>query len=171
LGDRFGQMCLPLPLAILGVNPVGAIRDLTPGGAAIDNNSSAYRTGGDHATILAVTLSAGAGGGGASRTATTVADEAIVVRGGTGPMPTPGTIFSGSYGATLEEAASGVPHGTIRSTTAGAVRSGGGAVDAVPELTRSGVLNTRHVNIIEGRGPTTFSQPFPNPVPRGGRAQ
>jgi hypothetical protein len=64
-GDRFGTMCLPLPLVLLGVNPVGAIRDLTPGGAAVDNNSSAYRAGGDSATIVTFVLSVGASAGSA----------------------------------------------------------------------------------------------------------
>jgi len=82
MGDRFGQMCLPLPLAILGVNPVGAIRDLTPGGATIDYNSSAYRTGGDHATVLAVTLGAGGGGGaGGGQAATNISVEQSIANG------------------------------------------------------------------------------------------
>jgi hypothetical protein len=52
---------------------------------------------------------------------TVVPDEYIVVRGGQKPMPLAGTTFSGSTGATLQEAASGVPHGTIRQTTAGQI--------------------------------------------------
>jgi len=36
------------------------------------------------------------------------------VRGGQAPMPAAGTTFSGSMGATVPEAAAGVPHGTIR---------------------------------------------------------
>lgn len=98
-------------------------------------------------------------------------DANIIVRGGQAGLPPPGTPFSGAFGATLEEAASGVPHGTIRSTTAGAIRSRGGTVTHAPELTRSGVLNPRHVNITQGPGPSTFSEPFPNPVPKVNRVQ
>jgi RHS repeat-associated protein len=64
-------------------------------------------------------------------------DEDVVVRGGQSPLPPPGTVFSGSSGANLVDAASGVPHGTIRSTTAGAIRAAGGTVTSAPELTRS----------------------------------
>ena len=97
-------------------------------------------------------------------------NSSIVVRGGRGEVPPAGTTFSGAYGATLEEAASGVPHGTIRSTTAGAIRSNGGSVIHAPELTKSGVMNNLHVNITEG-GPTAFSDLFPNPVPRANRVK
>lgn len=65
-----------------------------------------------------------------------VASEAFIVRGGTSPMPSAGTTFSASQGATLEEAAAGVPHGTIRTTTTGAIREGGGTVESAPELTK-----------------------------------
>ena len=67
--------------------------------------------------------------------------------GGTGEMPSAGTTFSGVHGATLEDATSRVPHATIRSTTAGAVRDTGGTVKSAPELTRSGVMNDKHVNV------------------------
>lgn len=97
-------------------------------------------------------------------------NSSIVVRGGQGELPPAGTTFSGAYGATLEEAASGVPHGTIRSTTAGAIRSNGGSVIHAPELTKSGLMNELHVNITEG-GPTTFSDLFPNPVPKANRVK
>jgi hypothetical protein len=86
-------------------------------------------------------------------------------------VPPPGTVFSGAAGRTLEEAASGVPHGQIRSTTAGAIRAGGGSVKHAPELTRSGVLNERHVNICLGQGPCPFGELFPNPVPKPGRVR
>lgn len=52
----------------------------------------------------------------------------VVVRGGTKPMPPQGTTFSGASGKTLQEAASGVPHNQVRTTTAGAVRAAGGKV-------------------------------------------
>jgi RHS repeat-associated protein len=100
-----------------------------------------------------------------------VASEAFIVRGGTSPMPSPGTTFSGAQGATLEEAAAGVPHGTIRSTTAGAIREGGGTVEAAPELTRSGTMNPNHVNVTEGSGQSSFSEPRSNPVPKKDRIQ
>jgi len=95
--------------------------------------------------------------------------EVIVVRGGRSELPPPGTAFSGAAGDTLEEAAAGVPHGTIRSTTVEAVESNGGNVVLKPEMTRGGLMNNRHVNITEGGWPTTFSKPFPNPVPKKNR--
>ncbi len=106
-----------------------------------------------------------------SETATKLADDMMIVRGGTAPLPPPGEIFSGAYGQTLEEAASGVPHGQIRVTTAGEIYAGGGTVEIVPELTRSGVLNERHVNVCLGPGPCPFGPLQPNPVPRSGRIQ
>jgi hypothetical protein len=45
----------------------------------------------------------------------------IVVRGGAGELPPPGTVFSGAVGDTVEDAAAYVPHGTIRFTTVGAI--------------------------------------------------
>jgi len=53
-----------------------------------------------------------------------VPDSHTLVRGGIPELPERGTTFSGSHGPTLEDAASGVPHGTIRSTTAGDIRGG-----------------------------------------------
>jgi hypothetical protein len=79
-------------------------------------------------------------------------------------MPPQGTTFSGSAGETVFEAASGVPHGSIRVTTAGQVRAGGGFVELAPEPTRSGVLNLRHVNIMGDS--TSFSEIMSNPVPK-----
>ena len=90
----------------------------------------------------------------------------VVVRGGESPMPPPGTKFSGSYGRTLEEAATAVPHGTIRSAMAGVIRANGGSVEWEPDLTRCGTLNSNHVNVVEGNTPSAFSGPFPNPVPK-----
>ena len=47
-----------------GFNPVRALRDLTPGGAAVDYNSGTYGSGGDSAKIFALVFAvAGAGGG------------------------------------------------------------------------------------------------------------
>lgn len=86
-------------------------------------------------------------------------------------IPPPGEVFSGAAGKTLEEAASGVPHGTIRATTAGDIRRGGGTVTHAPERTRSGAMNDKHVNICRGSGPCSFGPPVQNPVPKSGRAQ
>jgi RHS repeat-associated protein len=93
----------------------------------------------------------------------------IVVRGGTKELPPPGEVFSGAAGRTLEEAGSGVAHGTIRQTTAGEIRAGGGTVEHAPEVTRGGNLNEKHVNICLGPGPCPFGPPEPNPVPPSGR--
>lgn len=101
-----------------------------------------------------------------------VLDTDVVVRGGQSPLPEPGTQFSSSYGRTLEEAASGVVHGTIRATTAGAIRAAGGAVDHAPEASYpGGPLNERHVHVTEGVGTTVFSDLVPNPVPKQDRVE
>jgi hypothetical protein len=100
-----------------------------------------------------------------------VPDDFIVVRGGTSDVPPVGEIFSGAAGHTLDDAAAGVPHGQIRTTTAGRIRAGGGMVEHAPELTRGGVLNERHVNICLGSGPCPFGPLQPNPVPKSGRIQ
>lgn len=98
-------------------------------------------------------------------------DLVIVVRGGTGELPPPGTAFSGAVGKTLEAAAAYVPHGTIRFATIGAIMAGGGSVTLKPEVTRSGRINERHVDVIEGSSPSAFSEGIPNPVPKGDRIQ
>lgn len=98
-----------------------------------------------------------------------IADDAVVVRGGTKPLPPAGEKFSGAAGRDLNEAASGVPHGTIRSTTAGEIRAGGGTVEHAPEMTRGGLLNELHVNICLGEGSCPFGDPMPNPVPSADR--
>lgn len=48
----------------------------------------------------------------------------------------------------MEEAGAGVPHGTVRATTAGAIRGGGGSVSVAPERTRAGAMNLQHVNAV-----------------------
>ena len=99
-----------------------------------------------------------------------VPDSHTVVRGGTGDLPEPGTEFSGSHGSNLEEAASGVPHGTIRDTTAGKIRADGGSVDVRPEPAyEGGPMNNRHVNVRTGNKKPSFSEPRPNPVPKSNR--
>lgn len=114
------------------------------------------------------------GGGGGGRAsgrggAGDVADDFVVVRGGTKGLPPPGETFSGAAARTLNEAASGVPHGQIRATTARQIRAAGGTVTYAPELTRSGVINPLHVNVCLGRGPCPFGPLWPNPVPKSGR--
>ena len=99
---------------------------------------------------------------------TIVPDDYVVVRGGRSELPALGQTFSGSTGATITQAGGGVPHGTIRATTAGAIRAQDGMVEYAPELTRSGAMNFRHVNVTEGKT-TVFGSPQPNPVPKGNR--
>jgi RHS repeat-associated protein len=101
-----------------------------------------------------------------------VPDANVVVRGGAGEMPPQGTTFSGAHGATVEDAAQGVPHGQIRTSTAGDIREGGGSVRSAPERTRGGNMNNKHVNVREGsKKPSTFSKPKPNPVPKKDRVE
>ena len=92
-------------------------------------------------------------------------DYYVVVRGGLSLVPAPGVVFSGAAGATLYEAASGVPHGTIRESTAAAIRLGGGWVEFKAELTPSGRLNELHVDICLGPGSQPFGNLMQNPVP------
>jgi RHS repeat-associated protein len=84
-GDRFGDMCVPdyVKLFYPGFNPVRFLRDLTPGGATIDYSSSAYRNGGDNATIVTFVLGVGAAGGGSEPSAGP--DRTIYRGGGTNP--------------------------------------------------------------------------------------
>lgn len=98
-----------------------------------------------------------------------VPDRGVIVRGGQAEMPPAGTTFSGSQGSTTSEAGKGVPHGTIRESTAGAILAGGGSVTVKPDPTKSGTLNPQHVNVVEGR--PTFSAPKPNPVPKKERIE
>lgn len=93
----------------------------------------------------------------------------VVVRGGARELPSPGTPFSGAVGKTIEDAAAYVPHGMIRFTTIGAILAGGGSVTLKPEVTRSGKINERHVDVIEGSLTSTFSDVMPNPIPRPDR--
>ena len=93
----------------------------------------------------------------------------VVVRGGPRELPPPGTPFSGAVGKTIEDAGAYVPHGMIRFTTIGAILTGGGSVTLKPEVTRGGKINERHVDVIEGSSPSTFSDVMPNPIPKAGR--
>lgn len=105
----------------------------------------------------------------ATKGADDVADNAVVVRGGTSEVPKPGEVFSGAAGRTLDEAASGVPHGQVRATTARDIRAAGGTVTHAPEPTRSGLMNPLHVDVCLGSGPCPFGSLQPNPVPTAGR--
>lgn len=98
-----------------------------------------------------------------------VPDDHIIVHGGTAEIPPPGTKFSGAAGPTLEAAGVAVPHGQVRTTTAGAIRVQGGTVTWEPQLSRWLTPNPQHVNIVEGGAATSFSEPVPNPVPRRDR--
>jgi hypothetical protein len=98
-----------------------------------------------------------------------IADDAVIVRGGQSDMPGSGELFSGAYGDTVEDAGAGVPHGTIRSTTAGEIRAGGGSVEYNPEYNENvGATNYQHVDVTLG-DTNPFSDPFQNPVPKSGR--
>lgn len=91
----------------------------------------------------------------------------VVVHGGQGAVPSSGT-YSGSQGATAEEAGKGVPHGTIKETTAGAIRDSGGEVRPAPEPAwPGGPINGQHVNITGGQD--TFGPPRANPAPKDQR--
>lgn len=87
-----------------------------------------------------------------------------IVRGGITDLPPAGTIISGAFGSSVLDAAAFVPHGTIRVTTVQAIINSGGSVIPIPELTRGGNMNYRHVNIVEG-STSTFGPQIPNPVP------
>jgi len=154
--------------AVAGVAAAGVSAAFDQPGAAASQAAGAMATG---ALDAGVSCALAAIPGGASEESSAVADDFVVVRGGTKPLPPAGEVFSGAAGRTVEEAASGVPHGIIRSTTAGQIRAAGGSVEFKPELTRSGVMNDKHVNICMGPGECPFGDPFPNPVPPGSRIQ
>src|SRR5262245_42380699 len=80
---------------------------------------------------------------------TVVPDGYFITHGGTGPIPPPGSVFSGTAGPTVEAAAAALPHGQIRISTAGAIRAHGGMVEWVAEVSRYGTVNQQHVNIVE----------------------
>jgi hypothetical protein len=70
----------------------------------------------------------------------------------------------------LDEAAQAVPHGTIRSTTAGEIRASGGTVEPNPEFNENvGRTNYQHVDVCLGDSPCPFGEPQANPVPKSGR--
>lgn len=97
-----------------------------------------------------------------------VPDDYVIVRGGQSPMPGPGEEFSGAMGETLDEAAAGVPHGSLRVTTAGEIRANGGTVEYAPEPTADGATNFNHVNVSLGEE-DPFSEIQSNPVAKASR--
>jgi RHS repeat-associated protein len=98
-------------------------------------------------------------------------DEFAVVRGGTNPMPPAGEEFSAAAGPEVEDAAGSLKYGSIRTTTAGEIRAGGGTVTRVPEPV--GVndprINYRHVNVTLG-DTDPFSELKSNPIKKVDRA-
>jgi hypothetical protein len=95
-----------------------------------------------------------------------VPDGYVVVRGGSGDLPPARIVFSGAAGVDAIDAGKGIPHGTLRITTAGAIRAAGGIVEAAPERSRSGKINGRHVNIMLGGKRQPFGPPQQNPNPK-----
>lgn len=81
-------------------------------------------------------------------------------------MPPRGTMFSVSIGRTLNESACGVPHGIVRSATAGQIRAGGGTITFEPETAGNGIINPQHAHVVEGIGASSFGAPEPNPIPK-----
>jgi hypothetical protein len=101
---------------------------------------------------------------------TVVPDGAIIVRGGKAYTHQPGNTISAQMGSRAAEAAAGLPHGTVRITSAGAIRAAGGTVELVPEpVYPGGPVNTWHVNITEGANPAFPAEGTPNPVPKAQR--
>ena len=94
-----------------------------------------------------------------------VPNDALIVRGGQIYQPQPGDVISAQMGANIAEAASGLPHGTVRVATAGAIRAAGGVVELDPEPAwKGGPVNTWHVSVTEGSHPAFPGQPIRNPV-------
>jgi hypothetical protein len=101
---------------------------------------------------------------------TVVPDSAIIVRGGRAYTHQPGSILSAQMGSSAAEAAAGLPHGTVRVTTAGEIRAAGGTVELVPEAAYpGGPMNTWHVNVTEGANPAFSAQATYSPVPKAQR--
>lgn len=99
-----------------------------------------------------------------------IPDETVIARGGVNDIPGPGEVFSGAQGKSVEEAAAGLKHGTMRTTTAGDIRRSGGTVEAAPEFDpRVGEVNYQHVDVCLGPGVCKWSDLTPNPVPKANR--
>jgi hypothetical protein len=97
-------------------------------------------------------------------------DDFVVARGGQSDLPAPGTVFSCATGPNLNAACAAVPHGSVRVTTAGQIRAGGGTVQRVPEPVGPSDprVNYNHVNVTLGKN-SPFSAIQPNPVPKKSR--
>lgn len=96
---------------------------------------------------------------------TVIPDDTVIVRGGRNYQPQPGNEISAQMGSDAAEAASGLPHGTVRVATAGQIRAAGGAVELAPEEAwDGGPVNTWHVNVTEGAQPAFPGPGVPNPV-------
>src|SRR6266446_2941668 len=80
---------------------------------------------------------------------TVVPDGFTVVRGGTKPIPPLGQTFSAVVGPSLDAAASAVPNGQVRVTTAGGIRHRAGVVEWLSEISAHGTLNEQHVHVTE----------------------
>lgn len=104
-----------------------------------------------------------------ARAGADVPDDWIVIRGGLQPLPMPGTPFSAAAGKDISDAGKGVPHGNIRVTTGKQIRSFGGSAKFKPELSKSGIENLRHVEVIEGQNSAFSDPPQQNPVPKAER--
>jgi len=80
---------------------------------------------------------------------TKVPDNYMVTIGGqTDKVVIGGAEFSATSGVNLNEAASGLSYGSLRQTTACAIRAVGGSVTFAPELNRSQTyINNLHVNV------------------------
>ena len=97
-----------------------------------------------------------------------VPDDAVIVFGGTGDIPTDGSKFSGAMGTSLEDASGSLGYGQVRATTAGDIRAAGGTVKYAPEPIRAGPINYKHVDVtLAGTNP--FGGLVKNPVPRAQR--
>jgi len=101
---------------------------------------------------------------------TVIPDDAAIVRGGRNYQHQPGNVISAQMGSKAAEAASGLPHATIRVATAGDIRAAGGAVELSPEdAWEGGPVNTWHVNVTEGPRPAFPELGVASPVPRQDR--
>lgn len=97
-----------------------------------------------------------------------VPDAFYVIRRGANDIDPRGGTFSCTVGPTLDSAAFALPHGKIRVTTVGAIRSLGGIVRWVLEKSRHGTINRQHVDVVL-QGPHLFSELQTNPVPKNQR--
>jgi len=98
---------------------------------------------------------------------TVIPDHTVIVRGGRNYQHQPGSPISAQMGSDVAEAASGLPHGTIRVATAGEIRAAGGVVELVPEAAwEGGPVNTWHVGVTEGARPAFPGEGVPSPVPK-----